>query len=183
MTGDSCDKLGVRLAETIAWCAGRVRLDHLQGCLRTRELEPRLSRMLHITAGEVDALAERRAQALRAQGRYPEVAAGSGRLGSGRLLVFDPESSLSDGAAAAESGDFFDDDNVPPWDTWVGWIEEGEPRPGRWSSFDRYILVWVPGELVEVVGRGVYVNPEECLVWADELMAPLGGTLRRAGWI
>jgi hypothetical protein len=66
-------------------------------------------------------------------------------LGGGRLLLFAPEDSLSDGAAAVHSRLFFDGDNEPPWDSWVHHVadpltpdqqaaeEARGTRTGRWS--------------------------------------------------
>jgi hypothetical protein len=85
----------------------------------------------------------------------------------GRLLAFDPDASLSDGAAAAETRNFFDDDNTPPWDTWVEYIREVPRSPERWVPFEGYLLCWIPAALIDVVERAIYVNPEECLRWAS----------------
>jgi hypothetical protein len=45
-------------------------------------------------------------------------------LSGGRLLVFDPDGTLSDGAAAVGSRRFFDDDIIPPWDCWVLYVAD-----------------------------------------------------------
>ena len=65
-----------------------------------------------------------------------------GAQGPHSLLVFDPGGSLSDGAARVASGGSFDDDNIPPWDTWI--------------------TLLLP--LAEDTGS---VNPEGCLCWAS----------------
>ncbi|HYX53273.1 MAG TPA: hypothetical protein VE783_07460 [Candidatus Limnocylindrales bacterium] len=72
----------------------------------------------------------------------------------GRLLCYCPAENLACGAAEVQSLGFFDVDNTPPWDTWVAYSEG-------------VLLSWVPGELVELVNRGVQVNPEECIAWYD----------------
>jgi hypothetical protein len=72
----------------------------------------------------------------------------------GRLLRYWPEENLADGAAEYASVGFFDADNTPPWDSWV--------------MFSSGMLVsWVPGELIELVDRGVDANPEGCIAWFD----------------
>ena len=72
----------------------------------------------------------------------------------GRLLRYWPEENLADGAAEYASVGFFDTDNTPPWDTWV--------------AFSSGMLVsWVPGELLELVTRGIDANPEGCIAWVD----------------
>lgn len=178
-------ELGWRIAETMAWCAGRARLDDMQHCLRSAELRPLLApdEPLVITVEIVEEMAERRARLLRGLKQYPVQPAGARALGGGRLLVFDPSGSLSDGAAAVESAGFFDDRNVPAWDCWCAVIEDTAPSLVRWRPFDAYVVCWIDAALVEVVGRAVAVNPEECLRWADEVPTPLLTGLRRAGVI
>jgi hypothetical protein len=179
-------ELGWRIAETMAWCAGRARLGDMRDCLRSAELRPLLARdePLGITAEIVDEMAERRARALRELFRkYPTQPAGARALGGGRLLVFDPGSSLSDGAAAVESAGFFDDHNVPPWDCWSAVVVDTQASMVGWRPFDSYVVCWIEAGLVEAVGRAIGINPEECLRWADEVPTPLLTGLRRAGVI
>jgi len=73
----------------------------------------------------------------------------------GRILLYFPEENLACGAAQVGSGGFYDEDNVPPWDIWVGF-------------FDGALLSWVPPALVEVAQMGIDVNPENCIQWADQ---------------
>lgn len=49
----------------------------------------------------------------------------------GRVLLYFPEENLACGAAQVGSGGFYDEDNVPPWDIWVGF-------------WDGALLSWVP---------------------------------------
>jgi hypothetical protein len=73
----------------------------------------------------------------------------------GRLLVFWPEETLfSDGAAEYSSCGYFDAENTPPWDTWIAFSQGA-------------LLSWVPGELVELAGKGIEANPEQCIAWYD----------------
>ena len=71
-------------------------------------------------------------------------------LAHGKLLLFSPEETLSDGAARYSSKGFFDDENVPPWDTWVAFCEP-------------YLISWVALQLVELVNAGIDANPEQML--------------------
>ncbi|MBB4639628.1 hypothetical protein FHS01_005706 [Longimicrobium terrae] len=85
-------------------------------------------------------------------------------LTRGRLLVYYPDAELSDGAAEAESGGFFDVCNAPPWDTWVAMVTDLEA-----PEYQREQLIsWVPDVFIPHVQRGIDVNPEECIVWLDE---------------
>ena len=71
----------------------------------------------------------------------------------GRLLLYTPSENLACGAAEASSNEFFDVNNVPPWDIWVDFSE-------------RTLVSWVPPALLDVAQMGIYVNPEECIRWA-----------------
>jgi hypothetical protein len=73
----------------------------------------------------------------------------------GRLLLYAPENNLACGAAEYSSLGFFDIDNVPPWDTWM-------------VMFGKYLVSWVPPQLIQLVQRGLDVNPEQCIMWADD---------------
>ena len=72
----------------------------------------------------------------------------------GRFLLYSPSENLACGAADTSSNGFFDANNVPPWDLWVG--------------FSNGTLVsWIPPALVDVAAMGIFANPEECIRWAD----------------
>jgi hypothetical protein len=90
-------------------------------------------------------------------------------LAGGRLLVYGPDEELSDGAAEVETDGFFDVANCPPWDTWVAFMEEPPPAPqGRVA----YLISWVPREFLDLVDRGIQVNPEQCIRWLDDCTDP-----------
>jgi hypothetical protein len=135
------------LAETIAWCTARAALGDPERCLRTPALHARPLRFEPSLAGRqacVTAVIDARSRLLRATGRSPATLASD--LAGGRLVLFDPDGTLSDGAAAVDSQRFFDDDNVPPWDCWVLYVADPLTleqqaleqahgrRTGRWSS-------------------------------------------------
>src|SRR5262249_50706397 len=99
---------------------------------------------------------------------------------AGRLLYFWPENSLNDAAAMGES-DYFLFDNSPPWEKWVWFQDEDFPGPPSDSYWKPPLLVsWVPPEYVAAVQRGINVNPEECILWADEVDIELTRVLREA---
>jgi hypothetical protein len=113
----------------------------------------------------VEQVTKARFQILRNPGSYSE-STSSGPLG-GRLLLFAPQDNLSDGAAEYASMGFFDLDNVPPWDTWI-------------AMFGKYLVSWVPPQLIRLVQEGLDVNPEQCILWADDpsvSKGPVGTTL------
>lgn len=72
----------------------------------------------------------------------------------GRLLLYEPMETVSDGAAEALSRGFFDAEDAPPWDTWF-WLKE------------RTIFCWVPESLISDAQAGIDANPVDCIRWAD----------------
>jgi hypothetical protein len=168
-------ELQCRAADANAWARHHWRMDDLASSTRCPALSPLLGDGGGVTAVLVDDVACRRAAALRAAGIV------STRPCDGRILAFDPQQSLSDGAAAAESGGFFSDDNMPPWDCWLMFVEETPRYPDRWTEFDSYLLCWIPSSVVRMAARAIEVNPEQCLRWADELDTPALAQLTYAG--
>ena len=100
-----------------------------------------------------------------------------GLVSASRFLVWFPDQTLSDGAAHLETNGYFDADNQPPWDAWLGWISAPTIRN---VSLRNMLVAWVPGDLVKLVSAGVDVNPEECLQWlGDDGSIQLLGTKQR----
>jgi len=180
MDQDRLQELQRRIAEAVAWCDARPRAVDLEGWLRTESLAPPRSETgsIVVSSSAADQVAKQRAALLRRLGTYPDA---SFRQQGGRLLLFDPETSLSDGAAAAETSYFFDDDNVPPWDTWLMLISDTPQSAERWTSFDSYLLCWIPSDGISLAQQGIDVNPERCLGWADQIARPFIEELRRTG--
>jgi hypothetical protein len=162
---------GRRLAEAVAWCSRCIAGDPAHS-LRTRELAPS---PLEATRADV-VLSVLRHRELRLP-RKPRAIVSDRQLEGGRLLCYYPDANLADGAAASVSEEFFDDDNIPPWDTWVGLYGSGEPRGNG-----IYLVSYVPGGLIERATAGMEVNPEQCIVWLGDSDTPLASTLRDQGW-
>jgi len=70
----------------------------------------------------------------------------------GRLLLYQPLETVSDGAAEASSEGFFDIRDAPPWDTWV-------------TYFEGAIVSWVPKHLISLAQAGIDANPVDCIHW------------------
>jgi len=155
--------------EAAAWCAHFLDRGAIGTCLRPPRLAPstlwrdRWDAVAQVTShreADVRTLGLRRAGA------------------RGRLLVYFPDADLCDGAAPAESDDFFDLNNAPPWGTWIGYFEDGGTDP----SYDAYLLAWVPEPLLAEAAAGVDVNPEICIAWLDTTavrLRPLAAPLDR----
>jgi hypothetical protein len=86
----------------------------------------------------------------------------------GAIIYFEPWLSIYDGAAMVGSGGFFDVENFPPADTWITYI----PGQSGKNYLSGFLLSWVPEELVDVVDRGVRVDPSGSLRWAHEETNP-----------
>jgi hypothetical protein len=72
----------------------------------------------------------------------------------GRLLLYEPMETVSDGAAEASSRGFFDIEDAPPWDTWF-WLKEST------------VLCWIPQLLISDAQAGIDANPVDCIRWAE----------------
>ena len=103
-------------------------------------------------------------------------------LKGGKLLGFSPELNLSDCAAYEASNGFFDPWNVPPWDTWVYFLDESNLfkldtnihtalKDVVTSNFFRgpTLISWVPSGLTSLVDRGINATPEMCIGWIEDL--------------
>lgn len=83
----------------------------------------------------------------------------------GRFLAYDPDDSLSDGAAMVATSGFYTFDNMPPAALWLDFIVEPTRRASVWTPFSAYILCWVPAQLTALADEGIAVNAEQCLRW------------------
>jgi hypothetical protein len=113
----------------------------------------------------VEQVAEARSQILRDSGVYSESQSSEPR--TARLLLYAPQDNLACGTAEYLSLGFFDVDNVSPWDTWI-------------LMLGKYLVSWVPPQLVRLVQEGLDVNPEQCILWANDSLVsrePIATTL------
>lgn len=132
-------------------------IEPLRDQLRTGSLKPDTGFDSRQTkeerAGIVEILGDKRAALL--HGADKSVDKDGLKSARGRILIYAPDENLCDGAAKYSSKGFFDDDNIPPWDSWV--------------CFDgRCLVSWVPPLLCQLAEAGIEVNPEGCIWWADE---------------
>ncbi len=200
-----------RLAETIAWCRPHIAVENPKDCLRTPELQPsnitiRSDRShdnkydsgfeyawgsLKEKQDVVNAVSKRREELL-SEGKT-DTSPLPIDLKGGKLLIIAPEDSDICGLSVWEAEGFIDDEDVPPWDTWVGYFEESITPEETYvrqtqalyrASYNQsnqhdfeewspqltvsYILCWIPREFVSLVNEGVLVNPVECFFWAGE---------------
>ena len=171
--GHSLDELVQNLAEAIAWCSSRPGPWSPLATFRSTNIAPEFGS--NSRKSWIQSVAKQRRRAL-----------GGGSISlqkrfygyEGRLLAYFPDESLACGVAEPETQGFLTVDNVPPWDTWVAYLHEGDQT--------NYLVSWVPGRLTKLVDEGIRVIPEECLGWVDvrcphlvESLAAQGNELAR----
>ena len=149
-----------RIADTIAWCNKILAGKQLAAALRSDEIKPRL---LHDGGDDaVCNVGHTRHWMIKLTTEKPRLAFPD--LVGGKLLAYFPDDDLCDGAAEIESDCFFDIFNCPPWDTWVAFFDEHRDD----GASARYLLSYVPEQLVDLAQAGINVNPEQCILWLNE---------------
>jgi hypothetical protein len=160
------------LSETVAWCLSRSpQCDQL----RSRELDPsailRVPRFDEIGVGAwtetkresyqraVYAINEMRSTLVR--DTNVEIAGLAEAQSKGKLLLYEPLETVTDGASESSSRGFFDIEDAPPWDTWF--LYSGGT-----------IFSWVPESLVQNAQAGIDANIVDCIHWCNwsELSEP-----------
>ncbi len=186
------------LAETIAWCAPRATSLEPESSLRSLPLnsQPSIESQSNDKWKQaVSDIATTRAMFLRDAGNYSQEPPTD--LAGGRLLLYAPNETLSDGAAWVSWGGFFDWDNAPPWDTWVAYVEDTPADPEHTNTWFRqhawkqgivhppmrvsYLVSWVPPCLLEVAEAGIEANPEECVEWLADRDTTFTRALQETG--
>lgn len=163
-----------RLAETVAWCCDRAAASYPKHSLRYDSLCPGI-----LSATRADAVLTvlyYREGWLQQRKIKPVI--NDRELRQGRLLCYFPDADLADGAAEVASDGFFDLQNVPPWDTWVGLYQSDL----REASLKIYLISYVPEVFLQQAARGVEVNPEQCIMWLYDADTPIGNVLKHDGW-
>jgi hypothetical protein len=139
-----------RLAETVSWVGRRTGDAPLGEGLRSPLLAPPPATPWPETTR---AVAEKRlAQLGRSWRRTLDP------LGGGRLILYFPTPPHSRGASRNISDGFFDDRDTPPWDTWVGYVEE---------TARSYLVAWVPPFAFAQASAGIGAAPRS-LAWLEK---------------
>jgi uncharacterized protein (TIGR02996 family) len=191
-----------RLGETIAWCS-RAEMP----LLRTPEFLPQvrpdgraIEPLWRCSAPAarttlVHQLTGRRARRLAKLGF--ESPRPTFDLGGGRLLLFEPDRAQSEASPAIYSAGFLDRYQVPAWDTWLFYLDEGMEGCRRihaqWEAgwiigrklepavFASYLVAWVPGPLVAGVDWSCQIQAESPVAWAEDVDCALTARLRELG--
>jgi hypothetical protein len=79
-------------------------------------------------------------------------------LPKGGILTFDLDASFYDRVAAVETGGLFDEQDLPPWDTWIAYdsLVAGESAK---------LLSWIPNDLIPSAERAITVHMCEAYAW------------------
>lgn len=150
-----------RLDETMAWCSRCPRTPHQSQALRTPDLAPvgGLEGPTERDREIVEELCNKRAKILLDSVEDVDPF----KANQGRILIYYPKVSLSDGAAELASSGFFNAANEPPWDTWFYFGVSSLPGLEHRNDF---LLSWIPDDFISLADLGVDNNPEMCLEWA-----------------
>jgi uncharacterized protein (TIGR02996 family) len=191
-----------RLAETVAWCN-----QSEPPLLRTPEFFPQVRSDCRpieplwrcpspeVRTTLVHQLAGRRARKLADLGLEP--ASVPLDLAGGRLLLFEPERALGEASLGLYSDGFLDRYQVPAWDTWLFYLDEGNEGRRRvhaqWEAewiigrklrpvvFASYLAAWVPGPLIAAVDWSCSIAAEPSVAWAEDVDCALTARLRELG--
>ncbi len=155
--------LWLRLAETAVWVDSHLDLENLQHSLRNFDSSPHPFESSYQNV--VESTCEHRISTHRQRfHRNP-----AELVADGRFIAYLPYQNLADGAANLETFGYFDNNNCPPWDTWIAYLQESHIYHKiltEGQSID-YLLAWVHPHLIDVVDDGIRANPEECIFWLD----------------
>jgi hypothetical protein len=160
------------LSEVVAWCSAQ---EFSATQFRSRELDPLavltipsfdelgIEAWLNATRESykraISAIKQTRLTLLR-HGNIP-IPDLSVLQSTGRLLLYEPLETVTDGASEASSRGYFDIRDAPPWDTWFLYWEGA-------------IVSWVPESLIGCAQSGIDANPVDCIRWIDWSELPRG---------
>ena len=96
---------------------------------------------------------------------------------SGQLMLYSPFYSGGDGLAEGESDGFFDQEDSPPWATYVAYVCICRQASGKLSNEVREscehvsdgVLCWIPGAAIKYADEGLKCIPAASLVWVADL--------------
>ena len=96
-------------------------------------------------------------------------------LATGRLLAWERDTTIDDGVGEAETKGYLNASDMPPWDTWVAYVDRASPEVGN------CLVSWVPAPFVAAVARAIEANAYGALYWLRDSQRSIGQTLRCEG--
>jgi len=165
-----------RLHETIAWCAPRVNVSSPKHCLRSAQLrpdyefssEPDYDVDLWADIPMINKVVDSRSQFLNRETSFLTERAID--LGGGRLLLHFLGESNHNGLTADITSFYLDNNDTPPWDTWVqafipdSWANQS---PDEVPTVFPFLISWVPPEFLDAVNEATESECVGMLMWAD----------------
>jgi hypothetical protein len=198
-----------RLAETIQWCTKHADPDNPKSCLRTPLLQPTSNHILqegfefppnekYLSTKQVvplwyeevlsrQLMVETVTRCRRQQTSHllEDVNQLHCPLHEGRLLLYFTDFTNHNGGSEHESLGFFDENDEPPWDTWVAYYPDPDYQTeiNAWSrkplSFPAFsglrpvtmdfVVAWIPPNLIDIAQKGIDVEAMGCLCWLDNI--------------
>lgn len=160
-----------RLHETIAWCVPRVNVSNPKHCLRSAQFrpdyefdsEPEYDVDLWADIPMINKVVDSRSQLVTPVTPVLD-------LRGGRLLLHFLGDSNHNGLTADITSFFLDNNDTPPWDTWVqAFIPESwaDQPPDQVPSLYVFLISWVPPEFLETVNEATESECIGMLMWAD----------------
>jgi hypothetical protein len=172
------------LLETVAWVSAHADANDPANCLRSPRLAPYIfndSRYdtVHDVVWARHLQLEGEGRVTRIRGRSDELvevaALGLGSVvplvAEGRLLVWERDQTVDDGAGQAETRGYLDESDMPPWDTWVAYMEGTRNERGVPDHLG-CLVSWVPPIFISAVESAVQVNAYGALYWLRESKLP-----------
>ena len=164
------------LHETIAWCRPRVSISIPKHCLRSAQLrpdyefssDPEYDVDLWVDVGMINKVVDSRSQCFTpATSLLTELDID---LAGGRLLIHFLGESNCNGATAEVTSYYLDNNDTPPWDTWVQVF-----IPESWSLLSPdtvptefpFLISWVPPQFLQAVNEATEIECVGMLMWAD----------------
>ena len=114
----------------------------------------------------VELIAERRKLLSNRDFLATDIEHGEHTSASGRLLLFEPGLTMSDGLAKKLTDGFLDVHNCPPPGLWLGYLFRGYTLNGE-TIADDVLISWIPDSEIGRVSDGIDINAEGCISWAD----------------
>jgi hypothetical protein len=93
------------------------------------------------------------------------------------LLVWERDATIDDGAGQAETRGYLDASDMPPWDTWVAYVE-GPPDERGVRNHAGCLVSWVPPVFLSAVDRAIQVNAYGALYWLRDSKLPFAEVFR-----
>jgi len=162
-TGQTKNRFLRCLGETIAWCGPRCNIARPDKCLRSTDFFGRLDLTQDCFEFSVDRFQVSRLTAVRSQlirGEGASVRAIDPHRVGGRLLVHYCECANHHGMSKEASSGFFDEWELPPWDTWIDVVQTDD-------SDLELLVAWIPPAFEQLAQRGIDADFMEILMWAD----------------